>query len=358
MACAKPPHPGSMTAPTPIRSPRGRSVHDQLRDAEKVIARHKAGGWIDNALKAAELSVRYARQAGLPAGEIAKLEAYLKNLKGQAHNREQQRIQRRDELNPFVSHPRYAAKRNVDTALAALTRDDHWASKSYRENLIRMIEGNQRIPDSYKARLHKDVARVLQIAPHAGGLVTELTLRGQRGATGGPSKLGSRGNSAIGSAYEIMGTAALSTMVSKAANGGPSLHINAGKDIVTFGDKSYLNGRQAGKGIWEGPSRKTVECDIRIGKPTLNGFLEIGVDFKHVREMGQKNSSADFKNQVGAVVNAIQHGHFHEYHFVTNGTFGPSFRAEIDAANKSLGRNIIGCHERVHTLVADPSAQG
>jgi len=75
--------------------------------------------------------------------------------------------------------------------------------------------------------------------------------------------------------------------------------------------------------------------------------------------MGQRNASADLKNQVENVVEAIKHGQIHEYHFVTNGKFGPGFRAIINNANSELARHGepgIGMHEHVTTLVTDPTA--
>ena len=180
-----------------------------------------------------------------------------------------------------------------------------------------------------------------------------MTLRGQNGPLGSRAKLGSDSNAAIGSAYELMGTAALIGKVSTPVNGGPTLFINAGFDKVTFGPKSTINREMTKLGFVEPPTRRSIECDIRIGRPNLLGvYREIGVDFKHSKEE-TKHASADLKNQVENVIKAIRHGEIHEYHFVTNGKFGTSFRKVIDAANEELkasGFSAIACHEYVLTV--------
>ena len=100
------------------------------------------------------------------------------------------------------------------------------------------------------------------------------------------------------------------------------------------------------------PSRKTIECDVLIQRNTLTSYREIGIDFKHGGEARPRYASDDLKNQVNNVVRAIQHGQLDEYHFVTNTTFGTSFREVIDSANQELGHHTIGCHEHVTSLTS------
>jgi len=155
-----------------------------------------------------------------------------------------------------------------------------------------------------------------------------------------------------------MGTAALTRKVSTPVNGGLKLYIDPIRDIVTFGDKSTINRQINGDtGAMERPTRKTIECDIRIARKTLTEYREIGVDFKHVKEARTKYASEDLRNQVENVVKALQQGQLHEYHFVTNGRFGDSFRHVIDATNETLvkeGYNPIACHEFVSSVARDP----
>ena len=104
----------------------------------------------------------------------------------------------------------------------------------------------------------RDYSQGLPASGRAG--VRELTLRGQRGATGSASKMGSESNAAVGAAYELMGSAALTARVSQPVNAGASpLFIQSGKDIVTFGDKSNLNRRSEAKlGILPPAERSNV----------------------------------------------------------------------------------------------------
>jgi hypothetical protein len=238
-----------------------------------------------------------------------------------------------------------------------MSDDSNWAAKEMRSDLIKIVESSGNIPEAYKQQLHHDLAVVLQMCPHAGGLVTELTDRGQRRATGSMSKLGSKGNAGVGSAYELMGAAALANTVHSPSNSGaPDLFISVGNDIITFGDKSYLNGRRGDSGDWRSPARSTVECDLRIGRSTIDGYREIGIDFKHRAEMGTTYSSENLVNQVEAVASVIKDGQLDEFHFVTNGTFGGSFPAkvaEVNAELVGLGLTPIGIHERVTTLGVD-----
>lgn len=348
-----------MTDATPFRHPRPKPPSVIFREAEAVVMRGKVQSTIDMAIAKAAAALERIRKSGASLQEIQVLEQRLKNLEGQAHDR------LRRSLEPQLLFETRASKTNVDTAICALKSETHWASKDYRANLIKIIEGNQRIPEEYKRQLPQDVARVLELCPEAGGLAKELTLRGQHAATGSRSKLGSDSNAAIGAAYEIMGTAALGNKISRPVNSNaPPLFIRAGHDVVTFGDKSYLNGRQNGE-TWQKSSRRTIECDIRIYRPVgplhLQAPVEIGVDFKHVKESGRKTSSAELRNQVEHVAQALREGQIDEYHFVTNGTFSTSFRSVIDAANTALvasGNAPIGCHEHVSTTLADPFAAG
>lgn len=354
MACAKPIDPASMTAPEALRHPDEPRPTELMRDLLLYAKFAEAGDALDATLARGQFLLDQARKNHAPAAEIEKLERQLEALKGAATRSQ------RDALQVHVGlfgRETTASQANIDTIWRAMTDDKHWAASEARANLRAIIERNGSIPEAYKPQLHKDLAVILTVAPHAAGLVTELTKRGQGKATGSPSKLGSKGNAGVGAAYELMGTAALATGIWPPANqGAPSLFIRPGEDHVVFGPKTHLNGTLDKSDKWLNPHRKTIECDIRIYREGR----EIGVDFKHRAEMATTYASKNLVSQAKAVGEAILRGQLAEYHFVTNGTFGESFRKAIAQANEKLvdgGLPQIGLHERVTTLPVDPSAR-
>lgn len=357
MACAKPPNPRSVTAPAKTAHPARATAADSMREIRELIRKTDPTKIFQKGFDRAEFLLERARNAGASPAELAKLEEQIRTLKGEGHRQMREQLIRHTPLFGREG-PSTASKANVNMVIGALEKNGHWAEKEIRANLINMIERNGRIPDAYKPQLRHDVATVLRMCPHAGGLVRELTLRGQRGATGSSSKLGSQSNAGVGAAYEIMGAAAL-TKGSKPSNpGAPALFIQPGVDIVTFGDKSHMNQRSRDGVNWQSPTRTTIECDLRIAHPMgFEGYREIGIDFKHVSE-GARHSSADLRNQVENVVEAIKEGQLHEYHFVTNREFGSGFKEVIAEANAELsrcGESLIGLHEYVTTLNTDPT---
>jgi hypothetical protein len=361
MACAKPPNPERITPPSPLRHPAAAPTVAAIQHAESLVENNPPGKAIDDAISRCEQLLRNAA-AGLSAEVRDRLAARIESLKGFAQSRMrdtvvgqpttrrmgQKGLSTDQVLKDFSSA---TAKENAPTVIRALESKDHWRSKEYKQQIIRLIEGNARIPDSYKEQLPRDIAAVLRVCPNAAGIVKAMTLRGQRTPLASSSKLASNSNAAVGSAYELMGTAALLRHTSTAVNGGPSLRIEPLIDIVTFGDKSNMNRQMSRLGVIEMPSRRTIECDVLIGRSTLlEGYREIGIDFKHSSEAKPRYASEDLKNQVENVVRAIRHGQLDEYHFVTNTTFGTSFREVVDAANSELGHTLIGCHEYVTSV--------
>jgi hypothetical protein len=358
MACAKPPNPDRITPPSPLGHPMVHPVLAALRDTEDRIRLNPPGVSADNSIRRTERLLQSAISSGISKADQERFEGRLHNLKNLAQSRMRDNVggaapmRRVGEkvasvgwvMNAFSED---SAKRNAPRVIRALENRDHWQSKEYRELLIRMIEGNARIPQEYREQLPHDVAKILRICPNGAGIVKAMTLRGQRTALASPGKLGSNANSAIGSAYELMGTAALIGKVSTPVNSGPKLIIDPAQDEIFFGNKSNIN-RQVDKlGLITMPTRKTIESDVMIQRSTLTSFREIGIDFKHGGEARPRYASEDLRNQVDNVVWALRCGQLDEYHFVTNSTFGSSFREVIDAANRELGHSAIGCHEYV-----------
>ena len=259
-----------MTAPAELQHPTVVSASMTIGELTQAIRNNAFGISIQDAFERAQYALNCARRTGRRQREVARLEEQVRSLKGEAHHNLRQVLP----PDPLLGRSTAAAKINVQTTIKTLESDGHWASKEYHANLIATIERNGRIAEAYKEQLSRDVATVLKACPHAGGLVRELTLRGQRGATGSASKLGSKSNAAVGAAYELMGCAALTARVSQPVNAGASpLFIQSGKDIVTFGDKSNLNRRSEDGAKWHAPTRGTIECDVRIGRRTrLDGY--------------------------------------------------------------------------------------
>lgn len=363
MACGKPPDPDSRTAPSPFDHPSVGPAAALLKDVEYVISTQPPGAAVDAAIAKAERMLEYARRDGVQERALQKLNGRLAHLKGFAQTRLRDNVYQsakpRD-IGEKPTSPEWVAKhfwegsanRNAPTVIKALETNDHWRSKEFKNTLLDLVEQNARIPAKYREQLPHDVARVLRQCPDAAGLVKAMTLRGQTSPLGSHSKLGSNANTALGSAYELMGTAALIGKVSVPVNGGPKLCIEV-LDHVAFGIKSTINREMNRLGKIDLPSRRTIESDIRIGRSDLlNGYREIGVDFKHSKA-GVRYASKDLKSQVKGVERAIRHGEIHEYHFVTNGRFGESFREEVESANEKLkasGCSLIACHEYVTTI--------
>ena len=358
MACAKPPDPTSISPPTSATHPEKMTASAQIAELSRALERSHPGMGLDRLLLRAAHVLQRARELGASEELISRLVDQLEGLKGEARYLEREAMQLR--FGMFGDRlPSVASRANIETAKRALTDKEHWAAEQMRSDLVSIFEQNGRIPEEYKVQLFQDTATVLEMCPHAGGLATELTDRGQRGATGSASKAGANSNVAIGAAYEVMGAAALSRTVSIPLNpGAPALHIRIGHDIVNFGPKSFLNRRSEDeKTPWRAPSRRSVECDVHIWRDGE----QIGIDFKHAKEQGVKYVREDFESQVENVKWAIMEGQIDQYHFVTNGSFHSNIIEIIAEANRTLveqGCTPIGLYERVSSITNDPTSRG
>jgi hypothetical protein len=360
MACGKPPNPARMTHASPLRHPDGHLA--VLREAERVAQNSPPGQAVDDAINWATRVLEQARNAGtIDRVILERLEATLEHVKGFAQARMKDNVYSR--ADPRAPHEtptgtrfvkehfhEQSAQRNAPTVIRALSDRNHWRSKEYRDVIFRLVEGNARIPDHYREQLRHDVAEVLRVCPNAAGIVKAMTLRGQGTGLASRAKLGSNANAAIGSAYELMGTAAISRQSSKAINGGPTLFIDPATDKLSFGAKSIINREANRLGVIDLPPRRTVESDLRIGRKGLLSYQEIGIDFKHSKDGGPRYASDDLRSQVQGIVRAISHGDMDEYHFVTNASFGGSFREVVAEANGAFGQPMIGLHEHVTSL--------
>jgi hypothetical protein len=362
MACAKPPNPDKIDPPAPLKHPAAAPTLEAIRNAESLAQNYPVGKDLDAAIARCERLLRMAASAGLAPEARDRLAGRIETLKGFAQSRLSDNILNRvpsrriSEKGPSAKWVmkdfwKETAKRNAPTVIRALEQKDHWRSREYKEQLLRIIEGNTRIPDAYKEQLPHDVAEVLRVCPSAAGIVKAMTLRGQHTPLASSAKLGSDAKAALGSAYELMGTATLVRHTSTPVNGGPKLRIEPLIDSISFGDKSNMNREMNRLGVIEMPTRRTIECDVLIARSTLlEGYREIGIDFKHGSNGQPRYASDDLRNQVENVARAIRHGQLHEYHFVTNTTFGSSFREVVAEANAKIGHTLIGLHEHVTSI--------
>lgn len=370
MACGKPPEPGRTTAPSERCDFALTQAQDLLDTIDSMISLGDMGEKLAARMASAERAIERLRSAGRPESQLRKIEGRLDKLRGDArgaYRREAVDLGRSKSwhekapsgdkvLKHFADG---ASERSAKTCIEGLEQPGHHAHKDFEKEVFRVIEANGKIPDSYKGTLARDTARLLQVCPSAGGLVAAMVTRGQpRGSFA--RRLATKGNDAVGAAYEIMGTAALCNKASKPANtrhNAPSLSINSAEDKLDFGPKAYMNHRYAYDRKIADRNRRTVEADAQL----FQKGKEIAIDFKHVKEAGTRGNSADLKNQIKAVAEAISSGHYHEYHFVTNGKFSESFKSSVDAANDQLvakGETPISYHEYVSSIESDPHADG
>ncbi|MBX7255916.1 MAG: hypothetical protein K1Y02_06110 [Candidatus Hydrogenedentes bacterium] len=253
-----------------------------------------------------------------------------------------------------------AARAIAPVICEALTNPNHLMHRSVSERLLKYVDTNRELTQTYKEQLPKDIAEVLRIAPTALGLYKEATNRGQRHPLSSQGKLG-RGT---GTAYEIMGTAALIRKSARATGKPDSPLYISPRDSLDFGIKLQASYADDERKLFH--SRKTIEADLLISRPPpqpnrlLEPHREIAVDFKHVKhgksysdkdgEQKTKEGTSSLAKQLKGVASALKTEEIHEFHFVSNGHFSESFRRAVDNANSELiayGCKPILLHEHV-----------
>ena len=176
MACAKPPNPDRITPPSPLGQPAIQPVLTALRDTEDRIRLNPPGASVDDAIRRTERLLQSASSSGISKAVQQRLEGQLQNLKNLAQSRMRDNVSRSAPMRHLgekvasanwvmKAFSRDSAKRNAPRVIRALENRDHWQSKEYKELLIRMIEGNARIPQEYKEQLPNDVAKILRSLP-------------------------------------------------------------------------------------------------------------------------------------------------------------------------------------------------
>ena len=366
MACGKPPDPDNMSHPTALQQPLVDPARICMRDVQAAVRDEAPGPELDRHLERARKAVARADGAGLAAHHLDKLKRQLQDLERMAEDKLQRLVRGSASIESPATPPPMdsgiernlsasAAERIAPTIRTALTDPTHWRHEETKEQLIRVVIGNEAIGPDYKDQLCKDIAEVIRATPNALGLVEEATLRGQRNAVATTGKLGT----GLGYAYEIMGTAELIRSGSTATNTRLKLHIDVGSDRVDHGIKLQASYLDPERKLFQ--SRKEIEADILIYKP---GGREVAVDFKHAKggggfsdKGGKGNTRAgksDLASQLAGVVNALKTGEIHEFHFATNGHFSTGFKEAVDQTNATLPRDCkpISLHNHVIAIAS------
>jgi hypothetical protein len=305
-------------------------LDDQIALIETAILRMQRSGASEEDIRKVEASLQMVRNEGLKALQTEAITGTAQKTPGKAGVAESKLLVRAKEGLALESARR---------AIAILTKPGHWAFETYKTSLIKVIETAGKIPDEYKANLAEDTAFFLRVCPSAGGLIAAMLTRGQPQGSF-ERRFATRGNDPVGAAYEIMGTAALCRRSAPAVAtkyAGRSLEIDPIRDRLTFGAKAYLNHSYGAAGQQVPAGRKSVEADAQFLRREKDGsYSEIGIDFKHVKNGETKEQSEALMRQIKAVGKAITQGHYHEFHFVTNGRFSEKVIAAVDKVNELL----------------------
>jgi hypothetical protein len=348
VACAKPPEPDRATPPSSACDFVLTQVLEKIAHAHGLVSQGNIADDLDREIAGIKRAIERLRNSGATDSQIRSLEGELARLVAEGfaaiRTEAESGKARKATGNKATAGARViklfkegASEEAVKRARKVLTTPGHWAFEAFRKEILRVVEGNGKIPDEYKDSLAENVARLLVVCPEAGGLVAAMVTRDQpKGSFLRKFSIETPGsNDAIGAAYEIMGTAALCQKVSTPSNTkhkAPELHIDPTKDKLVFGPKAYMNHHYAYKGKMADRSRQTSEGDAQF----YRDGREIAIDFKHVKGARTRSLSKDLRNQVDAVKMQIKAGQYSEFHFVTNGKFSPKFKEAVDAANDEL----------------------
>lgn len=257
------------------------------------------------------------------------------------------------------------SEKSAARAREVLTMPGHWAHETFKKELFRVIEAGGKIPEKYKDALTRDTARLLEVCPKAGGLVAAMVTRGQPKGSFARRFTSRNKNDAIGAAYEIMGTSALTQKVSKPSNTKhrtPDLYIDPIKDKLVFGPKAFMNHRYSDRGKVSDRDRRSTEGDAQFYRKDRG---EVAIDFKHAK--ARSVGISKHRDQLKAVAEQIGHRQYNEFHFVSNGKFSAPFKEAVDQLNDLLierghtseeGLAPIGVHEFVTSIPDDPLNDG
>lgn len=348
-----------------------------IAHAMNLVAQGSLSDDLNRQVASIERAIERLRTVGSTEAQIRSLEGQLAQIKGEAvgaliKEAEGGKAQKaagekaiKDEriIKAFKDG---VSEKSAARAREALTKPGHWAHETFKQELFRVIEAGGKIPDKYKVALARDTARLLEVCPKAGGLVTAMVTRGQPKGSFVRRMASENKNDAVGAAYEIMGTSALCQKVSKPANTkhqAPELHIDPVNDKLVFGPKAFMNHRYSDKGKVSDRDRRSTEGDALFSP---KGRGDVAIDFKHSAEARSVGISKH-RDQLKAVAEQIGHRQYNEFHFVSNGKFSAPFKEAVDKLNDLLierghkteeGLAPIALHEFVTSISDDPFNDG
>jgi hypothetical protein len=196
-----------------------------------------------------------------------------------------------------------------------LSQPDHPARQAVSNYLVRSM--NSKMSDKEEKMLPEAFLTILQQQPDAMGILQKPPVHRGPGA------------SAVQHHYEVFATATLMKKSYK-TDKGSSLVISE-KDRLDFGIKmarGYAQPKRFG----------TIEADMLVYKNPLLDHKTLAIDAKHSKT-GKYGFHNDIQRQLEGVRTGLRDGKIHGFYYVTNGTFGDRFKAEIDKANLMIARD-------------------
>lgn len=329
MACGKPPDPRKMTRPTSLRQPVIEPARLHLRAVEKEVNRSAIGDKFDEQMRRANKSVERARQAGLKAKELQKLEKELTKLKNEGKAK-------------ICSVAGLSPKRLSPTVQKALTDPKHWLHPEFSDAIINYVKGNKTISPAYKVQLSKDIAEIIKTRPEALGIIKEASQR----IKSGKAHIGGMLSNGKGAVYDVMGTAAL---IRKGNSG--SISANTNKKLIITPQSELLFGiRVPTERTNKGTAARGTKVEQSTALWKTDGTRRTGIHFSHDKGLDSHGNGQTPTGLVESVSRAICNGQIHDYHFVSNGSFSQKFKNAIAKANEEIirnGRELIAYHEKV-----------
>ena len=234
-----------------------------------------------------------------------------------------------------------------DAVTYPLANPDDAAHKVFVDYILRNVEGNEVISESYARALPSAIVSIARQTKDILGLVTP-SLGKRASASDKTLKHRTRGDAF---AYELLGTAELirrnqvSHSGSRAMNDGPEIRVLE-TDRLDLGVRFNTGHRRSAdeSGIFRPTSKQitgqseTFEADLLIRRNVRSGLSEevytIGVDFKHSRtSTSYSTNSANFARKVHDVAEGVLRA---EHHYVTNGYFDRPFKDAVAQANENI----------------------
>jgi len=215
-------------------------------------------------------------------------------------------------------------KASSKTLSKILSDKQHPAYKSVSNLLASAI--NSKMNYKEKEKLPEAFSVVLVKQPNAMGLLEKAP------AHRGP------GSSAVQHHYEIFSAAALICGSHKSVKG-KTLSINP-VDRLDFGiklPKDYAQPKRYG----------TIEADLLVGKSSFMDNRTVAIDCKF-SETGNFGAKDGLERELDGIRTGFRDGKIDEFYFVTNGTFGNTFKEMVNKENLEIARDYATRHNRLY----------